>query len=438
MSQSARSANSTRRGSFVSWFTFVVGIPAGVGVLYLIEHGPWQDAMIQRYVHHAAEQAVVVLFFCCAAAFIAKLLAAMKERYAQAQQLLPAWDGKPIPVSEVGQLQQALNLAGDGAKNTFIGRRIAGILHFIASRNSASDLDDQMRTLADTDAIAIDGSYAILRFMIWAMPILGFLGTVLGITEAIAGITPAQLEQGAEGISSGLTKAFDATALALSCTLVAMFLNSLVEKLEHGLIERVDTIADAELAHRFQRTQAEAAATGTTTLAGPLQQLLEKQVALWAASMEKAEQRWLQGGVQQHDKFAAALLQALDAALTRFGQRMTETEKKMLERHQTVLESVGKLAAALKDTSREHQVGLARLTDAIGASVEKASKIQAGEAQLLRLQETLNQNLTLLANSATFEQAVESLTAAIHLLTTRVNPAQGGSPRLLPMKPNAA
>jgi biopolymer transport protein ExbB/TolQ len=436
MGQSARSANSTRRGSFVSWFTFVVGVPAGIGVLFFIEHGPWQDPLIQRYVHHAAEQAVVVLFFCCAAAHLAKLLAAMKERYAQAQQLLPAWDGKPVPVSEIGKLQQALNLAGDGAKNTFIGRRIANILHFIASRDSASDLDDQLRTLADNDAIAVDGSFAILRFMIWAMPILGFLGTVLGITEAIAGITPAQLEQGAEGISSGLTKAFDATALALSCTLVAMFLNSLVEKLEHGLIERVDTITDAELAHRFQRTQA--AATGATELSGPLQMLLEKQVALWSASMEKAEQRWLQGGVQQHDKFATALLQALDAALTRFGQRIAETEKKVQERNQTLLEGVSKLAAVLKETSRDHQLGLARLTDAIGMSVEKASKIQAGEAQLLRLQETLNQNLTLLANSATFEQAVESLTAAIHLLTTRVNPTQAHGPRVLPMKPNAA
>jgi hypothetical protein len=259
---------------------------------------------------------------------------------------------------------------------------------------------------------------------------------VLGITEAIAGITPAQLEQGAEGISSGLTKAFDATALALSCTLVAMFLNSLVEKLEHGLIERVDAITDAELAHRFQRVHTEPAAA--LALPGPMQQLLEKQVALWSASMEKAEQRWLQGGVQQHDKFATAFLQVLDTALTRFGQRMVETEKKMLERHQTLLESVNKLAATVKETSRDHQMGVARLTDAIGTSVEKATKIQASEAQLLRLQETLNQNLTLLANSATFEQAVESLTAAIHLLTTRVNPAQPSGPRLMQVKPNAA
>ena len=62
---------------------------------------------------------------------------------------------------------------------------------------NANDLDDQLATLADNDAIALDASYAQTRFMIWAMPILGFLGTVLGITDAIANISPEQMEKGA-------------------------------------------------------------------------------------------------------------------------------------------------------------------------------------------------------------------------------------------------
>jgi hypothetical protein len=54
------------------------------------------------------------------------------------------------------------------------------------------------------------------------------------------------------------------------------------------------------------------------------------------------------------------------------------------------------------------------------------------------LQESLNQNLGLLANSATFKQAVESLTAAISLLTTRVQPTQSAGPRIMPMTKDAA
>src|SRR5437870_5307717 len=97
-----------RQGSFASWFTFLVGVPAGIGVLYLIDHGPWQNELIQRYVHHIAEQAVVMIFCCCMAGLLSKLLASMKERYAQAQKLLPAWDGKPTAISEAAAMQQAL------------------------------------------------------------------------------------------------------------------------------------------------------------------------------------------------------------------------------------------------------------------------------------------------------------------------------------------
>ena len=431
MARSARSPNDMRRGSFVTWFTFAAGVPLGVGVLYLIEHGPWQNAIVQRYVHHEAEQAVVVFFCCSMAALLGKFLASLNERYAQSQQLLPRWDGKPIPASEVAQLQQALNRAGAHAQRTWIGRRIANILNFVASRNSASDLDDQIRTLSDNDAMAVDCSYALLRFMIWAMPILGFLGTVLGITDAISGINPEQMEKDPGAISNGLTKAFDATALALSLTLVSMFLNSLLEKLEQGLLERVDHYVDSELVHRFVRVQTDGAGSGASMPA--LQQL-----SVWTASMEKAEQRWMQTGAQQQEKLAAALQQALETALTRFGQRIVETEKNLIERQNAVLEGLSKLTSELKESGRDHQHALARLTDAIGLSVEMIAKVQSSEAELVHLQESLSQNLALLANSATFEQAVESLTAAIHLLTTRVHPAQQGTPRIVPMDKNAA
>jgi hypothetical protein len=256
--------------------------------------------------------------------------------------------------------------------------------------------------------MALDGSYALNRFMIWAMPILGFLGTVLGITEAISNLSPEQMATNPAAVSDGLTKAFDATALALSLTLVTMFCNYLVEKLEQGLLERVDHYVDAELAHRFVRSTAVAGESGA-----PIPAL-------------------------QIEKLSASLQVGIEASLTRFGQRIVETEKKLLERHHALIEMIAKLAAGMNDSSQNHQVALSRLTDAIGLSVEMITKVQSNEAQLNRLQESLSQNLALLANSATFEQAVESLTAAIHLLTTRVNPASAATPRIVPMSQKVA
>ena len=44
---------------------------------------------------------IVVLFFCCLASLLAKLLVAMKERYVQANNPLPSWDGKAMPIGDV-------------------------------------------------------------------------------------------------------------------------------------------------------------------------------------------------------------------------------------------------------------------------------------------------------------------------------------------------
>src|SRR5205807_893699 len=108
-------------------------------------------------------------------------------RAACGHDVLPPWDGRPVPASDAGTLRSGLHQLGGRLRQTYLGRRIAAVLDFVAGRGSAADLDDQLRTLADTDAVALEGSYSLVRFITWAIPILGFLGTVLGITKAIAG-----------------------------------------------------------------------------------------------------------------------------------------------------------------------------------------------------------------------------------------------------------
>src|SRR5262249_59626737 len=102
------------------------------------------------------------------------------------------------------------------------------------------DLDDFQRALADNDALALDNSYGLLRFITWAIPILGFLGTVLGITGAISGVTPEVLEQSLSTVTDCLALAFDATALGLPPTMATMFLSFLVERRQQAILERDD------------------------------------------------------------------------------------------------------------------------------------------------------------------------------------------------------
>src|SRR5438105_5790578 len=227
----------------------------------------------------------------------AKFLSYLSERRACRMGILPPWDGQPVPMSEAAILLVAMNQLPARLRSTSIGRRTAAVLDFLCRRGSAAELDDHLRSLADNDALALEGSYALIRFITWAIPILGFLGTVLGITQSIFGITPEKLENSLSEVTDGLALAFDATALALGLTMFTMFLSFIVERAEQAIVDTVDRYAERELAHRFERTGTvggefiEVVQRQTEVLAQAVEQLVQRQTALWSQALREADQR---------------------------------------------------------------------------------------------------------------------------------------------------
>jgi ABC-type transporter Mla subunit MlaD len=103
---------------------------------------------------------------------------------------------------------------------------------------------------------------------------------------------------------------------------------------------------------------------------------------------------------------------------------------------------LGQLATftgAIRDMGREHHQSLARVIDAVAAQTDALARLQDDGKQLVRLQDALHQNLAALQGAGAFDQAVQSLTAAIHLLTAKAVPGTSGpSPSRLGARPGAA
>src|SRR5207302_5796695 len=137
------------------------------------------DKPVARYVQHDVECVEVILFCCAISALGTKLWNARRERAVCRRAALPAWDGQAAPVDRAPQLLAELGRLPRRLQSTYLACRATAILDFLCSRRSANDLDDQLRTLSDNDVGAMEGSYALTRFITWAIPILGFLGTVL-------------------------------------------------------------------------------------------------------------------------------------------------------------------------------------------------------------------------------------------------------------------
>ena len=180
-----------------------------------------------------------------------------------------------------------------------------------------------------------------------------------------------------------------------------MFLTYVIERIEEGVLDRVDHFVDIQLTHRFERNGTEsglfveALRQNTNVLLKATQQLVENQASVWAKSLQKADVLWNETGQQQQEQIAASLTDALDRTLTSHTNLLTEMDKKMLvrgqevfagiaERSQAMFDGLNALAAVLRETGRQHQATLGELSEKIAGQTQSLTKLQDGEVQLLR------------------------------------------------------
>src|SRR5215831_11812995 len=103
-SQPARVPDQAGQHARTPWTSLVIGVPLAAALLGLIHWGPLRDTTARRYVSHPVE-CVEVLMFCCAVVTLGgKLWRNQGERRACRTEMLPTWNGRPVPIAEAAQL----------------------------------------------------------------------------------------------------------------------------------------------------------------------------------------------------------------------------------------------------------------------------------------------------------------------------------------------
>ncbi len=117
-------------------------------------------------------------------------------------------------------------------------------------------LDDSSYYLTSSES-----SYAFPRILVWAIPLLGFIGTVLGISGAVTNFTGflknsgdiEQIKEGIGQVTSSLGVAFDTTLLALFLSVLVMIPLVLIERYESSLLLGIDIFINDKLLPRLTK-----------------------------------------------------------------------------------------------------------------------------------------------------------------------------------------
>lgn len=243
-------------GLAIVWFIIVFPLMAPAGKAVSAFTGG--EFIANVFYKHFTVSFANTLFFCWAMTICwLKLKKLRHQREALLLDALPRELGKEINAQNVGSFIDHLYSLPMRLRDSLMVNRLRKALEFFEVRQNVTDVSAMMNSQSAIDGSRISGSYIMLRAFLWAIPLLGFIGTVVGLSHAIGGMNFENSDKIEEvvgslkGVTSGLGTAFDATLLGLVLAVTLNFpLNSLA-KHEDEMLNDIDAFCNEVLLPRL-------------------------------------------------------------------------------------------------------------------------------------------------------------------------------------------
>lgn len=237
----------------MNWSSFLLG---GVfcmifyAVLYPFRQmGDYQ--MVNMFFHGGPENRstipyYTVLLSCwCLAFLLIKWRKLCVQKKALKIRVVPDDPGFIISPMNANEIIKDLNSKVYAPKDFMLLCRVERALGNLKNIGRVSDVSSVLNDLAESDANYMENSYTLPRGLIWAIPVLGFIGTVLGLSQAVGGFGNVvaggadldALKNALGGVTGGLATAFETTLIALAAALIIQLILSIIQQKEEDFLD---------------------------------------------------------------------------------------------------------------------------------------------------------------------------------------------------------
>jgi len=152
-----------------------------------------------------------------------KAVAVHRERSLLGEELVPLAEGMKILPEDARQFARQIQALPENVRRALPPRCLLVALHRFTATENVNDASNLVQTVCQNEAERLESELSMIRYIVWAIPSIGFIGTVRGIGDAL-GLAYQAVEGDITGVTQSLGVAFNSTFVALLLSLVLMFL----------------------------------------------------------------------------------------------------------------------------------------------------------------------------------------------------------------------
>ena len=163
--------------------------------------------------------------------------------------LVPVVPGARILPEDAREYARQVQALPEPERRLLLPRAALAALNRFRATRSIQDASSTAREVCGAESDRLDSELAMIRYIAWAIPSIGFIGTVRGIGDALT-----QAHRAVQGDISGVTEAlgvaFNSTFMALLLSLLLMFvLHQLQLKQERQVLDTESYVDEHLLAN---------------------------------------------------------------------------------------------------------------------------------------------------------------------------------------------
>ena len=289
--------------------------------------------------------------------------------------LFPSNIGDAVDSSTVSAFIDNIYDMPSSMRDSIIVNRIRKALELFEARNSKSEAEAMLNTLSDVDANRSSGSFALVKVFLWAIPILGFIGTVQGLAVAVGSLNidasnPEALKGAIGNLTGGLGIAFDTTLLGLILSMLLSFPLALIQKQDEEVLTMIDVFCSEKLLPKLNEESGQPDPTSDNILAQAenLPEMVNSLAKAHSTFLDNLNQATLAVRQLLHDNQKATneIHSTMSQAFNAANNQLIETQKAITRTYTNASEQLTKSATQLiAHTEGELNSSLRRIANGI-------------------------------------------------------------------------